>query len=906
MAFNPFANFRKYQKIWMASILLVTMITFVLCTGVGQGDLSDLLLKLFQRRGEPYATIKGSNLYAADFDNLKTRRTIASEFMRKAGEIVVAKLDDELQPDKIKKLDQKNPKDQAHILSLHQLRRTIDAHRRRPFYFDGSVKINDLLDFKLWLAEADRLGIELADDAVLQLTQFEMGGRELFTQEVYNIAFNNARFQHQRVNQNTLMEILRDEYRVRLAQRVLGYALPTRLALSPGQVWDFYKEKRVEYRISLLPMNAEDFVKDVGAPDDVQLQLFFDQHKSQQVDPTSDKIGFALPGRSRIAYISIDPNSDFYKKATKDALALQATPLLSPLLPLPPYASLSLLTASQARLMAADDVYRGIGARGRFEIGSWMQGDVDASVAAWLNQNDPAAIAGLIGAGTQFDNGWLTGVTAYRARLTHVTKANRPVFEAGVRDAIKERAQVFGRLVGLGLMHQGKALPDVMRNLEFKYDYLPLSVVQDDMLAVVGREQARRWAQNHMQLLKRKLDEVKVLTKNALERVLFEYGQGIGLEQVETKDFYHRFNVDQAKELEPLRKSFIAYLDRINQFEGRDVSTENRLKEADFWKLFFGEGGEAFAASGAKYQAKPWPPAVRVQTQLAQQLRLVPDPKALPDQQLQQVAALAGSVRANEPVVYQLFDSAERPFLFWRIADEAPLLPNKLDEVRAQVVEAWKLDKARDKLMERATKITEQLRKSAVPGLEMVNAMDALKKDYKLTGDIIPLSEVTPLVPVASGGQFPGMGGQRTYREFDLPPGLIKYPRKDMKDVILNLYDLKKPVETGYPPLDALNKRLYDEISREKNPQGKFIQVLTNQPRTNFYIAMVRDQPFTSHLDFNRAAVHSFDQDALFERAQHEAAKKLREDMVQEMRSRYEVKAPDEEVRKRFDSDAGA
>ena len=46
MAFNPFTSFRKYQKFWMACILLLCMVTFVLCTGVG-GDLSDRLLRWF-------------------------------------------------------------------------------------------------------------------------------------------------------------------------------------------------------------------------------------------------------------------------------------------------------------------------------------------------------------------------------------------------------------------------------------------------------------------------------------------------------------------------------------------------------------------------------------------------------------------------------------------------------------------------------------------------------------------------------------------------------------------------------------------------------------------------------------------------------------------------------------------
>src|SRR5437870_13379004 len=44
MPFNPFSRFRKYQKFWMATILLVCMVTFVLCTGLC-GDLTQWILE---------------------------------------------------------------------------------------------------------------------------------------------------------------------------------------------------------------------------------------------------------------------------------------------------------------------------------------------------------------------------------------------------------------------------------------------------------------------------------------------------------------------------------------------------------------------------------------------------------------------------------------------------------------------------------------------------------------------------------------------------------------------------------------------------------------------------------------------------------------------------------------------
>src|SRR6516164_8700100 len=92
MAFNPFTSFRKYQKFWMATILLLCMITFVLCTGVG-GDLSDRLVHLFApRRGDAVAELNSYNVYRRELDDLRQRRDIADLFMRRASQIAVTGL----------------------------------------------------------------------------------------------------------------------------------------------------------------------------------------------------------------------------------------------------------------------------------------------------------------------------------------------------------------------------------------------------------------------------------------------------------------------------------------------------------------------------------------------------------------------------------------------------------------------------------------------------------------------------------------------------------------------------------------------------------------------------------------------------------------------------------------------
>jgi hypothetical protein len=162
---------------------------------------------------------------------------------------------------------------------------------------------------------------------------------------------------------------------------------------------------------------------------------------------------------------------------------------------------------------------------------------------------------------------------------------------------------------------------------------------------------------------------------------------------------------------------------------------------------------------------------------------------------------------------------------------------------------------------------------------------------------------VSPLVPRSGGG--PGGGIQRIYQDFELPPGIIPFPRKDTAAHLLSLYDLKEPIKIDYDPLDKINKSLFDAVSKEKEPRGKYVQVLTNQPRTAFYVVVVREAPAPSHADFMQAVLQAFGHDHLADRAQADAAKKQREELMRQLREAHNVDPPTDEIRKSFDSDAG-
>ena len=175
MAFSPIVIFRKYQKFWMAGILLMCMITFVLCTGVG-GDLSEYLLKLVSsRQGKEVARVNGRPVYDQEAKELQRQRKVANDFMFNFCKILVADADKTLQEsvEDGKKADDKVPRDKLSNAAAikKEFSQRLD---RKPLYFTGGTKLGELMDFKMWLIEADRLGIRLEPEFVQSLLDLEL------------------------------------------------------------------------------------------------------------------------------------------------------------------------------------------------------------------------------------------------------------------------------------------------------------------------------------------------------------------------------------------------------------------------------------------------------------------------------------------------------------------------------------------------------------------------------------------------------------------------------------------------------------------------------------------------------------------------------------------------------------
>src|SRR5262249_19153778 len=97
MAFNPFRGFRKHQKVIMASMVFIAMVTFVLCSGAGaftRGDFAGWFQSTFMGRGRvtEIAKVYGKAIDYPELEQLHRQRKLANDYMGLVGFIVTNKV----------------------------------------------------------------------------------------------------------------------------------------------------------------------------------------------------------------------------------------------------------------------------------------------------------------------------------------------------------------------------------------------------------------------------------------------------------------------------------------------------------------------------------------------------------------------------------------------------------------------------------------------------------------------------------------------------------------------------------------------------------------------------------------------------------------------------------------------
>jgi hypothetical protein len=925
MAYNPFHSFRKYQRFWMASILLLCMVTFVLCTGA-QGDLSNLLLGIFSpRHGKAYAKLDGRQIYGDEMEVLKRQRNVANEFMQRAARLVLERADKVMKSELGKMAPGKEGQAQQQKLGLLQaVQRELQVRVARPRYFEGNVKLEDLLDFAVWRTMADRLDIQFVPDTVHKMINLEIfalipeGGRggvlPLFDGGDMRTIQYELRRNHQNVTDQFIYQALRDEFRVRAAQLCLLTAQPgaytsqlreklglkfksrealglpeeVRIPLSPAQIWDIFKQKRSQFDVAIVPIKVEQFLDKVPEPSDKELQVFFDDFKKTPYDPASPTPGFMIPAAVKAEWVMADPTSAFYQGHAKAVSILETVPPIGWSPAYPELVAAVRYGVGQRAFAASMAVnyqkLREDRTRRHAYAAAPLTEPSLPRLLSHLSKPTPQSVASLITASVTPDvlalggginiNALITGPAAYWA---HQYRLHEKELAPLVAEEDKARLDFAAELVSFSAtpwplarvgvighaLRQAVAVQpaSLLADAEVIERFLPLGAVEKELKKQRETVLARGWVSANMATVKEELERRQ--GKEAAIRIAVKKSiQKYGLQHAEMKDFRNQFDISQAPELAPLRESFEKYRIEINTAEGR-AGKQERLKEEDFPRLFFDASEPSFSVAVGRYIPKAWPPVVEIRS----------DNPAIP------------------PRTVSFFDIAEKPFVFWKTEDRDSRIPATLAEVRDKVVRAWKLKRAREKFaLARAKQLAVELQKSG--GAERYGAV---LRDEARSLKVTPiyLNGVAELVP---GFEQTG----RTYHPFTVSKEQFEFPRDDMAKQILALTYLDKAdkaLKTGYSDLDALNS----ELLKGKNVQQ--IQVLTNRPQNTFYVAVVTHAAGASMGEFAEVFRRSLG-DRFLEIAHEEAAGEFRRALMAQLRQQLgdaKIEA-DPETIKSFDA----
>ena len=211
------------------------------------------------------------------------------------------------------------------------------------YYFGGGSKTEDILDFRLWQLQADRLGIKLTDADVVKEVIAESAHSKVLDptkafadqEQVRLYIAAQGRDKNNPVTPKNLMDALREEFRVVMAQGALLGVEPgvrayrselttsaTPSLATPDEFFDYFRDQRTALRVKLFPITAESYLPEVkGQPTDAELLARYERGAKSEPMPFGRESGYKQPRRIKVEYVLASPEDAYYKKLATEQIA---------------------------------------------------------------------------------------------------------------------------------------------------------------------------------------------------------------------------------------------------------------------------------------------------------------------------------------------------------------------------------------------------------------------------------------------------------------------------------------------------------------------------------------------------------------------------------------------------------
>jgi hypothetical protein len=727
----------------------------------------------------------------------------------------------------------------------------------------------------------------------VQIIQLAMAARWLPTDErnkIANIPSGRDTFEH--IYLNTPMEF--------------------RVTPTPEQINAHFRKVRTELTIELLPVSLEALAKQVELPTDRKeklevLKRFYMEHKGTPYNPSQDLPGFKFPAQVEVQYLAANAGMEYYQQAAHVLTELQkAAPVTyNPMFPEAERLGYFATALSwDARLQKSLEVQREnfknrakshFAALSTYLDAYWKETNDKTKADLKLrydlmmagappapkdsasslttphyyspgqfnqalekpNKDKPFAAAAIIGGA--YANPF-TGWSVYQGEAYREQAAK--IVKMGALDA-SQRAKVgtelflsqvpriggLGAFTAAGLTYQADLTPQ----------FLPIAgYLEKDAQNAIENQLAQNWVNAAMLDAKRQLESAKGENafRQRLEKLRSDYSRKItekdgkekvllGFDYARSTGYRTDYDIESDERLKPLVEGFVKNRFFINEVEGR-TGKPDALKDSDFPKLFFGTEPLGVGPTST-FVPKVWPPYLTA-------------PKARQSLPLGQ-----------KSLEQRLFDVAEKPIIFWKSAkrdqEEKPWNPDDAKMVEL-VEQQYRLSKARPRLLEEVKKVANEVRKTQqAEGKDLVAKFRELAKQQGK--EVLTLPNVSKLVPnteIKSKSLMP-------YVDYELPRGRIEFPRADMVKQLLALNDLTAPLKTDteaperktkgtetdpaakraqvdFEELNKINEELFLKPTAGAKTKPTQVQVLTNKPRSVYYIATITETREPRNLEY--------------------------------------------------------
>lgn len=178
----------------------------------------------------------------------------------------------------------------------------------------------NVVETRVLAEEARRTGLVVNDDVITQFLN-EQGGRLVTTQQFERAMAFLRTPTGQGVPQAMLYDLLRNELLAMRYRDQFTASLEHRRygpLASPAQRWDYYLRLKRRATVELAPVAAADFVDTIDDPKESVLQAFFDSHKDAEPVPGSPEPGFKIPHKAAFEFFRAEYDKYFDPQAVPD------------------------------------------------------------------------------------------------------------------------------------------------------------------------------------------------------------------------------------------------------------------------------------------------------------------------------------------------------------------------------------------------------------------------------------------------------------------------------------------------------------------------------------------------------------------------------------------------------------